>query len=274
MSLTLASRITLNDGAKMPVLGLGTAGARGKACRDAVRVALELGYRLIDTASSYGNEREVGAALQESGVPREDVFVTTKVWNTEQGYESTIRACESSLQRLGLNHVDLYLIHWPVEKKRLDTWRALVHLRDQGRCRSIGVSNFMVSHLEELRASNNVVPAVNQIEVSPYLYPAEVIDTCRQRWMAVEAYSPLARGHRMRDPAIAAIGARHQRTSAQVMIRWSLQHGLVPIPKSVHPERIRENATVFDFSLSDADMRTLDRLNTGLHFDWDPTNAP
>ena len=271
--LDLASRVTLNDGRTMPVLGLGTAGMNGGACRRAVRIALDLGVRLIDTASAYGNEREVGEALKASGVAREDVFLTTKVWTTEQGYESTLRACEASLRRLGTDYVDLDLIHWPVRGKRQDTWRALARLREEGACRSIGVSNYMVPHLDELRGSHPIVPAVNQIELSPFLVPSDVLDVCRQRGIAVEAYSPLTRGRRLNDPKIARLAERYGRTPAQVLIRWSLQRGFIVIPKAARPEHVRENANVFDVSLAESDMKALDALNEGRHFDWDPTGV-
>lgn len=274
MGLRLDSRVRLNDGAAMPVLGLGLWQAHGKECVTAVRTALALGYRLFDTATIYGNEKEVGQAVRESGVPREDMFLTTKVWNSEQGYESTLTACEASLRRLGTDYVDLYLIHWPAQHRRLDTWRALLKLQGEGKARSIGVSNYTVRHLEEVRAASPVLPAANQIELHPFLHPVDVTEYCRQKGIQVEAYSPLTRGRRLSDRTVTRIGGKYRRTPAQVLIRWSLQHGFVPIPKSTRLEHIRENATVFDFELAPEDMKALDALNEGYHVTWDPTDAP
>lgn len=258
----------------MPVLGLGTAGAHGKACVAAVREAFRIGYRLLDTASAYGNEEEVGTAVRESGIPRDEVFVTTKVRNGEQGYASTLRACADSLERLRMDSVDLYLIHWPVPEKRLETWKAMVELLEAGKARSIGVSNFMVGHLERLLDESRVRPAANQIELSPFLRQADVVAFCREREIQVEAYSPLTRGHRLKDRAVGAIARALGRTPAQVLIRWSLQNGFVAIPKSVHLVRIRENADVFDWELGAEDLETLNSLDKDLHFDWDPTDVP
>jgi diketogulonate reductase-like aldo/keto reductase len=257
----------------MPALGLGVWQIRGREGVRAVRHALDVGYRLIDTASMYGNEAEVGQAVRESGVPREDVFVTTKVWNDEQGYESTLRACAASLKRLGMEYVDLFLVHWPVPARRAETWRAMERLLRDGKARAVGVSNYMVRHLDELKDSA-VTPAVNQIELHPFLQPRDAIDLCRKRGIAVEAYSPLARGRRMDDRTVAGIAAKHGKTPAQVMIRWGLQHGFVEIPKSSRPERIEENADVFGFALAPAEMAALDALDKGFHVTWDPTDAP
>jgi len=258
----------------MPVFGLGVWEASGKKCVEAVKHALRVGYRLIDTAKIYGNEEEVGLAVRESGVPREDVFVTTKVWTSDQGYESTLRACDASLKRLGMTYVDLYLIHWPGSKKRADTWRALLELKDRGMARAIGVSNYYPHHLQEVLRAGPVVPAVNQIELSPFLHPCEVTEFCRQRGIVIEAYSPLARGRRLRVPGLVAVARKYGKSPAQVMLRWSLQHGYVVIPKSVRPERIEENADVFDFELAPADMGALDALHDGFRTCWDPSEMP
>jgi diketogulonate reductase-like aldo/keto reductase len=257
----------------MPVLGLGVWQIRGREGVRAVRHALDVGYRLIDTASMYGNEAEVGQAIREGGVSREDVFVTTKVWNDEQGYESTLRACDASLKRLGMGYVDLYLVHWPVPARRSETWRAMERLLKEGKARAVGVSNYMVRHLDELRESA-ITPAVNQIELHPFLQPRDAIAACEKRGIVVEAYSPLARGRRMDDRTVAGIAAKHEKTPAQVLIRWGLQHGFVEIPKSSRPERIEENADVFDFALTAEDMKAMDALGRGLHVTWDPTDAP
>lgn len=258
----------------MPVCGFGTAGATGRTCVAAVGEALRVGYRLIDTASMYGNEREVGIAVRESGIPREDIFITTKVASSEQGPRATPRALEASLARLGLDYVDLYLIHWPARRKRVATWEAMTPLLENGLARAIGVSNFMVGHLDELRAANDTTPAVNQIELSPFLQQREVVADCRAHGIQLEAYSPLTRGRRLNDLTVTRIAAKYDKSPAQVLIRWSLEHGFVTIPKSARPDRIRENAAVFDFALAPADLAALNRLEDGSHFDWDPSRVP
>ena len=273
MSLRLDARVRMNHGGSIPVFGLGVWQLHGKEAAAAVGHALAVGYRLIDTASMYGNEKEVGQAIRASGVPRDEVFVTTKVWNDEQGYESTVRACDASLKRLGMGYVDLYLVHWPVKGERQETWRAMERILKEGKARAIGVSNYMVRHLDELKGSA-VAPAVNQIELHPFLQPRDAIDRCRERGILVEAYSPLARGRRLKDPTLAAVAAKHGKTSAQVMVRWGLQRGFVEIPKSSHLERIEENADVFDFTLGAEEMKALDALDEQHHVTWDPTRQP
>jgi len=275
MAFTLGSRVTLHDGNTMPVLGLGMwqAGS-GKQTRKAVATALEIGYRLFDTAKLYGNESDLGTAIRESGIPREEIFVTTKLWNNDQGYESALRAFEKSRRELGLDYVDLYLIHWPVPGLRQESWKALLKIRDEGLARSIGVSNYTIRHLEELLRSTPAPPTVNQVEFHPFLYQKELLEFCVSKKIQLEAYSPLTRGHRLDHPVISQIAARHGRTPAQVLIRWSLQHGLVVIPKSIRPERIRENAAVFDFQLSPDDMKRLDSLDESSHVAWDPEDLP
>ena len=275
MDLTIASRVTLSDSVEMPWLGLGVwQTPAGRVTRDSVRHALECGYRLIDTATLYGNETDVGVAVRESGVPRKDVFVTTKLWNSDHGFDRALRAFEESDRRLGLGYMDLYLIHWPAPRLRGESWEALVKIKESGRARSIGVSNYTVEHLEELLASSPVPPSVNQVEFHPFLYQRELLEYCRRHRIQLEAYSPLTRGQRLRDPRVVEIAAKNRRTPAQVLIRWGLQHGVVEIPKSQAKERIRENAGVFDFSLSPKDMAALDALTQDLHTAWDPTGAP
>ncbi|OJH41872.1 aldo/keto reductase [Cystobacter ferrugineus] len=275
MELNLQSTVMLNNGVEIPRLGLGVyLAARGEETRQAVRSALVAGYRHIDTARVYANERDVGAAVRESGLPREDVFITTKLWNSDQGYDSALKACERSLKELGLEYVDLYLIHWPVPGRRLDSWRALETLLRDGRCRAIGVSNFMEHHLDELLARAQVVPAVNQVEQHPFLYQPSLLRHCADKGIAVEAYSPLTKGLRLTDPRVVEVARRHGRSAAQVLIRWCLQHDMIVIPKSTHAARIRENATVHDFALSPEDMRQLDGLNEDLYTGWDPREVP
>ncbi len=275
MSLTLGSRVTLNDGNKMPVLGLGMwqAGS-GKETRKAVAYALQIGYRLFDTAKLYGNERDLGVAVRESGIPREEIFITTKLWNNDHGYESALRAFDKSRRELGLETVDLYLVHWPVPGLRQESWKALLKIHDQALARSIGVSNYTIRHLEELLPSSPIRPAVNQVEFHPFLYQKELLEFCTRQRIQLEAYSPLTRGHRLNHPVITQIGAKYARTPAQVLIRWSLQHGLVVIPKSIRPDRIRENAAVFDFELKREDMERLDSLDESSRVAWNPEDLP
>jgi diketogulonate reductase-like aldo/keto reductase len=273
--MTVSRSVRLNNSVEIPRVGLGVfQSARGEETRSAVREALRLGYRHIDTARVYRNEQDVGAAVRESGVPRAEVFVTTKLWNDDQGYDSALRAFDASLKRLGLEYIDLYLLHWPVHRKRLESWRALEQLLGDGRVRAIGVSNFMVRHLDELLAHAKVVPAVNQIEVSPFLQQREVRAACEKHGIAVEAYSPLTKGARLRHPVVVSVAERIKRSPAQVLLRWGLQHGLIVLPKSTHAERIRENSALFDFELSAEEMSRLDALEEGLVTGWDPRSAP
>lgn len=266
--------IGLRDGDPIPVIGLGVYQTPpGEVTQRAVLDALASGYRHIDTARIYENEKDVGIALKKSELPRQDVFVTTKLWNADHGYDKTMKACDASLKRLGLDYVDLYLVHWPVAKTRKDTWRAMIELKKSGKARAVGVSNFMVKHLEELLDAA-VVPEVNQIELHPFLYPKDVTDLCEKHGIVVEAYSPLTRGERIDHPAIAKVAKKLGRTNAQVLVRWGIQHGWVSLPKSKQKARIQENANVFDFEIPSEDMRGLDSLDEGLHTSWDPTEAP
>ncbi|HET57057.1 MAG TPA: aldo/keto reductase [Deltaproteobacteria bacterium] len=277
MTLSMTSTLPLNDGSAIPRFGLGTfLSEAGDETKNAVLWALEAGYRHIDTARIYGNERNVGAAIRESGVPRSEIYVTTKVWNDDQGYDAALRACDESLERLGMDYVDLYLIHWPVPELRNDTWRALVELRRTGKTRSIGVSNFMIRHLEELLATTDVVPSVNQVEISPFIQRRELTAYCRERGIVVESYSTLGRGTRTDDERLADMGSPYGKTPAQVALRWALQAGVVVIPKSVHRERIEENADVFDFELDDADMERIagfDENASVMPPSWDPETS-
>ena len=271
MALTIATRAKLNDGHTIPQIGLGVWLIRAAACGAAALAALETGYRHIDTASMYGNEESVGAAIRKSGIPREEVFVTTKLWNTDHGNPE--RALDSSLRRLGFDYVDLYLIHYPVPERRR-SWRVLEALRAKGKARSIGVSNFTIRHLTELLAESDTVPAVNQVELHPYLYQRELLSFCGAKGIIVEAYSPLTHGERLEDPRLVAVAKRYRKSPAQILIRWALEHGLVVIPKSAKAHRIAENADVFDFEITPDDMRILDGFNEGLRTCWDPTHAP
>jgi diketogulonate reductase-like aldo/keto reductase len=275
VALTITSTRKLNSGTEIPVLGLGVFQTPpGKVTQEAVKYALKVGYRHIDTASLYGNEEDVGRGVRDSGVPRDQVFVTTKLWNSDHGYDAALSACDKSLRRLGLGYIDLYLIHWPVPELRAETWKALVELKRRGSCRAIGVSNYTVRHLKELLGGSDVTPAVNQVEFNPFLYQKELLRFCDGKEIQLEAYSPLTRGHKLDHPVVLAVAKRYSKSPAQVMIRWGLQHGLVVIPKSTHPERIKENSEVFDFEISPADMSKLDALGEGLHTVWDPTDEP
>ncbi|MGE7610430.1 aldo/keto reductase [Peribacillus frigoritolerans] len=271
MISNIGETITLHNGVKMPQLGFGVFKVKnGNETVESVKNAIEVGYRAIDTAAIYENEEGVGQAIRECGVPREELFITSKVWNTEQGYETTLKAFEDSLNRLGLEYLDLYLIHWPGKDKYLETWRALEKLYKDGKVKSIGVSNFHVHHLENLLANSEVKPVVNQIELHPLLTQVEIRDYCAKHEIKVESWSPLGRGNLLEEPTINHIAKKHGKSSAQVLIRWHLQHDLVVIPKSITPSRIKENAQVFDFSLSLNEMNQIDALNKNERFGSNP----
>jgi diketogulonate reductase-like aldo/keto reductase len=259
----------------MPLLGLGVYLMRpGRETYQAVRAALENGYRLVDTASMYGNEKDVGNAVRDSGLPRGEVFITTKLWNADHGYDPALKAFDASLKRLGFEYVDLYLIHFPVPDKRKESWRALEKVLESGRARAIGVSNYTERHLQELLGTASVVPAVDQVEFSPFLYQRELLGFCRKQGIQVEAYAPLTAGLRLRDARITAIAEKHGRTNAQILLRWAIQHGLIVIPKSRRADRIRENAGIFDFTLTGREVSALDGLQEGFRSSWNPTAVP
>jgi diketogulonate reductase-like aldo/keto reductase len=264
--------LALHDGVEIPQLGFGVFQIPPEETQEKVEDALAVGYRHIDTAAAYRNEAGVGAAIAASGVRREDVFVTTKLWNSEQGYDSTLRAFEKSVGRLGTGHVDLYLIHWPLPSRDLfpDTWRAFERIQEEGGARSIGVSNFRVEDLERLEREAERQPTVNQIELHPRLQQPELRAWHADHDVATEAWSPLAQGELLEEGTIETVAAHHDRTSAQAILRWHLQLGNVVIPKSVTPERIRENFEVFDFELSEDDMAALERLDAGERTGPDP----
>lgn len=270
---TSVPAVTLRDGVEIPQLGFGVFQVRPEDTQEAVEEALEVGYRHIDTAAAYRNERGVGAAIAASGIPREEIFVTTKLWNSHQGYESALGAFRKSLDRLGLDHVDLYLIHWPVptEGRALDTWRAFERVHDEGRSRTIGVSNFRIEDLEQLQQQAFIQPTVNQIELHPHFPQAELREWHEEHAIATESWSPLAQGGLLVNEAIAGVAARHERTPAQVILRWHLQLGNVVIPKSATPARIRENFELFDFELSEEDMTEIAALDVGQRIGPDPS---
>ncbi|MEV7467093.1 aldo/keto reductase [Streptomyces kronopolitis] len=265
--------ITLNNGIAMPQLGYGVWQIEDDQAFTAVGQALDAGYRSIDTAAIYGNEEGTGKALAASGLPREELFVTTKLWNGDQGYDATLQAFETSLTKLGLEYVDLYLIHWPLPSRDtyVDTYKALEKIQADGRARAIGVSNFLPGHLERLLGETSVVPAVNQVELHPQFQQAESRAFHARHGIATEAWSPLGQGKGLLEhAALAELAAKHGKTPAQVVLRWHLQLGNVVIPKSVTPSRIAENIDVFDFSLDDADLATLAALDSGNRLGPDP----
>lgn len=271
MVKTLQDTVKLNNGVEMPWFGLGVYKAQdGKEVQTAVESALEVGYRSIDTAAFYENEVGVGAALKASGVPRESVFVTTKVWNDRQGYEETLKAFEESRKKLGLDYLDLYLIHWPVKGKYKETWRALEKLAREGFVRAIGVSNFKEHHLEDLLSGCEINPAVNQIELHPRLTQEDVRAYCKEKKIAVEAWSPLMKARLFDHPTLQAIAQKYGKSPAQVILRWDLQREIITIPKSVTPSRIKENAEVFDFSLTEEELTSVDALNQNERTGPDP----
>ena len=270
--MTTAPQLLMNDGHRIPQLGLGVYKIADEIASDTVQVAIEAGYRHVDTAALYENERGVGAGIARSGVPRSDLFVTTKVWNDRHGYDETLRAFDESLQKLGLDYVDLYLIHWPAPRQNryVETYRALESLKTDGRARSIGVSNFHTHHLDRLLAETSVMPAVNQIELHPELAQTELRRYDAAHGILTEAWSPLARGRLLDNESLTTIGARYGKTPAQVVLRWHIELGNVVIPKSVTPARIRENLDVFDFALDAADHAAIALLDVGERTGKDP----
>jgi methylglyoxal/glyoxal reductase len=263
----------LSNGVKMPYLGLGTyLSKEGNEVIDAVKYALEAGYRHIDTAAIYGNETGVGKAIKESDIPRSEIFITTKVWNSKQGYETTLKAFENSLHALGLDYLDLYLIHWPTQGKYKETWRALEKLYRDGVVKAIGVSNFHVHHLEDLLTSAEIIPMANQVEYHPYLLQKPLTDFCTKHKIQYESWSPLMQGNITKVELIKNVAQKYQKTEAQIVIRWNLQNGVVVIPKSVKKERIISNAQVFDFVLTDEEMKAINGLDRTHRFGADPEN--
>lgn len=271
MGKSLQGTVLLHNGVKMPYFGLGVYKVEeGNEVIDSVKTALEVGYRAIDTAALYENEEGVGKAIKESGIPREEIFVTTKVWNTDHGYEKTLKAFDKSISKLGLDYVDLYLIHWPGKDTFIDTWRALEKLYRDGRVRAIGVSNFKPHHLQTLMEHSEEKPVINQVELHPYFQQKELREFCKQHDIVVEAWSPLGRGQVLDDPVLAEIGKKYGKTPAQVTLRWHLQNDIVIIPKSVTPSRIKENADIFDFELTAEDMEQIDQLDKNTRLFKDP----
>jgi methylglyoxal/glyoxal reductase len=258
--MNLKSAVTLHNGVDMPWVGFGTFKVEnGEVTKEAVKKALEVGYRHIDTAMIYGNEVSVGEAIKESGVPREEIFVTTKVWNADRGYETTLEAFETSLNKLGLEYIDLYLIHWPKDKN-IETWKALEKLYKENKIKAIGVSNFKVHHLEELMANTEIVPMVNQVECHPQYPQDELKKFCDQHKIVLTAWGPLMQGQIFDKEIMKEIAKKYNKTVAQVALKWQLQRGIIVIPKSITPERIESNVDLFDFELTQEDMERIAEL--------------
>jgi len=272
MVLSINSRLKLNNGKNIPMLGYGTWQIPdGQKVEECVFTALMDGYRLIDTAKIYENEIGVGKAIKkaiESGIPREEIYVTTKLWNGD--HDNVEEAFNESLKKLGLDYIDLYLIHWPVIGKRIATWKIFEKLLETGKVKSIGVSNFTIPQLQELMNNSKIVPATNQVEFSPWLYQKELLDFCNKNNIVLEAYSPLTRGRMLADKNLGEIAKKYNKSPAQIIIRWCLQHNIVLLPKSTDPIKIKENSQVFDFEINDSDMKILDSMNQDMRFCWNP----
>ncbi|KAL2611203.1 hypothetical protein R1flu_022895 [Riccia fluitans] len=260
---------------EIPMLGLGVWQASPKETVEAVSVALKNGYRHIDTACLYENEAAVGKAVRESGIPREEIFVTTKLWNSDHGYQRCLRAFETSLRELGLDYVDLYLVHSPMAvNQRLDTWRAMEQILKSGKAKSIGVSNYGIQHLQELFSNCKVRPSCNQVELHPFNTRTELVSFCEKEGIVLQAYSPLTQGRKLRHRGLVEIAKQYNKSPAQIMIKWCLQKNFVVLPKSTTPSRIIENISVFDFEISREDMAKLDSFDEGFVTGWDPTGYP
>ena len=257
----LHGTVELANGTKMPYLGLGVFQMPNDQIKKAVHAALDFGYRHIDTAAFYENEDGLGEAIKTHAIPRKELFITSKVWNTDQGYDQTISAFNQSLKKLQTDYLDLYLVHWPVKGKFLDTWHALETIYEEGRVRAIGVSNFMQHHLEQVMESGNIVPMVNQVEFHPHLVQQDLVDFCKKHNIQYEAWSPLMQGKVFEIDLLKDLSAKYNKTIAQIVLRWDLQKGVVTIPKSVKKNRIEENASVFDFEISEEDMKKIDALD-------------
>lgn len=262
---------TLDNSVEMPYVGLGVYKMTNpNEAIQAMTEALRVGYRAIDTAALYGNENEVGEAIRSSNIPREDIFITTKVWNTDQGYDETLKAFETSLKKLGLEYIDLYLTHWPVKDKFLETYRAIERLYDEKLIRVTGVSNHHQHHLEKIFVKANVKPMVNQIELHPYLSQKPLLNFCNENNIAVTAWGPLGRGQILEDEKISHLASKYNKTAAQIILRWHYQNDVITIPKSVTPSRIQENMNIFDFELTQEDIHAIDRLNKDFRTGQDP----
>ncbi len=261
---------TLSNGVEMPLLGLGAWDMYGKEAEQATIDALEIGYRLIDTASMYGNEKEIGDAIRKSNLPRDEIFVTTKVNNTDQGFDSTLRAFDASLKKLGVDHIDLYLVHWPIKNKRKQTWQALEKLYSEKRMRAIGVANYLLPFLNELSTYSNIDPMVNQVEFTPWLFQKKLLDHCKERKIQLQAYSPIARGKKFDDLRLLNIAHKYNKSPAQIILRWDIEHEISAIPKSSNKKRLQENFDSVKFTLAEEDVTVIDSFNENFRVCDDP----
>ncbi|MGZ5255167.1 MAG: aldo/keto reductase [Flavitalea sp.] len=261
---------TLSNGIQMPLLGLGVYDMYNKEAEQAVADALEIGYRLIDTASLYINEREIGHAVKQSGLPRNEIFVTTKVGNGDQGFDATLSAFEKSLEKLDMDYVDLYLIHWPVKEHRKETWRALEKLYHEKRVRAIGVANYLVPFLKEMETYETITPMVNQVEFTPWLFQKDLLEYCKEKNIQLQSYSPLTRGKKFDDPRLLNLCKKYDKTPAEIILRWNIEHGISTIPKSSNRERLQKNFDALQFSLSIEDVKLMDKFDEQFRICEDP----
>jgi diketogulonate reductase-like aldo/keto reductase len=271
--MNINSTVLLDNGVDIPILGFGTYQSKaGNETQNAVRLALDYGYRHIDTAAIYGNENDVAKAIQDSKVDLNDLFITTKVWNADQGYDNTLKALDQSLLKLNMDYVDMYLVHWPQPGLRLDTWKAMMTIYEQGKARAIGISNYTEKHIDELLIDSPIVPGVNQIEMTPYLYQKELAEHCLKNRIQIESYSPLTQGKKINEPRLVALANKYGKTAGQMLIRWSIEHNFIVLPKSATAERIKENAEVFDFSITKEDLDFMDSWDENFRVSWNPYN--
>lgn len=252
---------TLNNGNQMPLLGLGVYDMHAEEAINAVQSALETGYRLIDTAAMYENEQQIGEGIRRSNIPRDEIFLTTKVNNTDQGYDETLKAFEKSMKALNVGYIDMYLIHWPVKNKRKETWKAIEFLYENKMVKNIGVANYLMPFLLELETYANIIPSVNQMEFSPFLFMQEELNYCKQHQIILQAYTPLLRGQKFNDLRLQKLAEKYQKTPAQIILRWAVQQGISTIPKSSNPSRIRENFCIFDFEIEQLDIAFMNKWN-------------
>ncbi|MDB5192569.1 MAG: aldo/keto reductase [Segetibacter sp.] len=261
---------TLNNGTQMPLLGLGVYEMHKKEAEQAIETALHIGYRLVDTATMYHNESEVGNAVRNSGINRDEIFVTTKVNNPDQGYDATMRAFDQSMKKLNIDYINLYLVHWPIKGKRKETWKALEELYNNKQVRAIGVANYLIPFLKELETYSNITPAVDQMEFTPFLFMQEELEYCKQRKIQLQSYTPLTKGEKLKDKRIIGLAEKYKKTPAQIVLRWNIQHGVSTIPKSSNEARLKENFDIFDFEISEEDMQLMDTFNENLRLVGDP----
>lgn len=271
--MDIFSKVKLNNGVEMPWLGLGAFELNeGKEVENAIMHAFECGYRSIDTAAMYLNEKSVGSAIKHSGIPREEIFLTTKIWNDDQGYKNTLRAFNKSLDKLQSDYIDLYLIHWPKGNESVETWKAMEELYEEGKIKAIGISNFLINHLEQFLPGCKITPAVNQFEFHPELVQPELLEYCKAKNIQPEAWSPLMRGEVNRFQLLKSLAVKYGKTPVQIVLRWDIQKRVVTIPKSANPERIAANADIFDFEIGDDDMNLIDSLDKAKRTGQDPNN--